>query len=64
MRKHLRLVLLGLVFVACGALGTAVYQIAATLRADHVLLHQLLQIEIQRQRAAMPAKGTDAPAPR
>ena len=63
MKQRLRFVLLGLGFVILGGLGAGAYQVAAHLWDDHLALHKLIAIEIQRQRA-MPAKGTDAPAPR
>jgi len=67
--NRVRYVLLALGFVLLGALGAAVYQIGVHLWTDHLLLHQLVHIEAQRQRAAMPTgvptpKSADAPAPK
>lgn len=60
--SRLRFALVALVFVLCGALGTGLYHIARTLYEDHLLVRQLVQIEMQRQRSQ--PRGSDAPAPK
>lgn len=60
---RLRFALVALVFVLCGVLGTGLYHVARTLYDDHLLVRQLVRIEMQRQRAAQP-RGSDAPAPK
>lgn len=67
--SRLRFALLALLVVALGAAGAGLYHAARLAVEDHQIVRrldglvgQLVQIEMQRQRAAQP-RGSDAPAP-
>jgi hypothetical protein len=55
----MRRVLMGLVYIVAGFLGTVLALVGAHCWEDHKALHALIQIEAQRQQAIQNA----APAP-